>query len=95
MLMRGSIRVFGLVETSVLLIMYLDAVNRFHQIITEILIAGLDTRRMLCLPVAGLILVPYQAGILGQCLVALKPVDIANFSNDTGGINRTDALNGR
>ena len=69
-------------------------VGGFQQIVAEIAVAGLDEPGMLRLKVAGLVLRPDEAGILGNGGFGLKPVDIADLGDNTGRVDLADTGNG-
>ena len=69
-------------------------VGGFQQIVAEIAVAGFNHSGMLRLKVAGLIPVPDKTGKFGNRCLSVKTVDITNFSNNTGGVNLTNARDG-
>ena len=48
---------------------------------------------MFCFKFTGLVLCPYKAGKLGDRGLGSETVDIANFSDNTGGVNLANAWN--
>ena len=69
-------------------------VGGFQQVVAKVTVAGLNHSCVLCFEVAGLVLCPDKTGILGNRGLGFKAVDIANLSDDTGGVNRTDTGDG-
>ena len=66
-------------------------VGGFQQIVAEITVAGLDEPGMPCLKIAGLVLCPDKAGILGDRGLRLKTVDVADLGDNTSGVDLADA----
>ena len=69
-------------------------VGGFQQIVAEIAVAGFDELGVLGLEVAGLVLDPDKAGILGNRSLGIEAADIADLGNDTGGVDFADAGDG-
>ncbi len=69
-------------------------VGGFQQIVTEIAVAGFDHLGMLGFKITGLILVPDKAGKFSNRGLRGKTVDIADFSDDTGGVDFANAGDG-
>ena len=69
-------------------------VGGFQQVITEVAVAGFNHPGMLRLKFAGLVFVPDEAGELGNRGLGAKTVDIADLSDDTGGVNLSNAWDG-
>ena len=69
-------------------------VGGFQQIVAEETVAGLDELSVLGLEVAGLVLIPDKAGKLGDGSLGLETVDIADFGDDTSGIDLANARDG-
>ena len=61
-------------------------VGGFQQVVAEETVAGLDESGVLSLKVSGLVLIPDEAGELGNGGLGLETVDIADLSDDTGGV---------
>ncbi len=70
-------------------------VGGFQQVVAEMSVSRLDHPGVFCLEFTGLILVPDEAGKLGDRGLRIKAVDIANLSNDSGRVNLANAVNGR
>ena len=66
-------------------------VGGFQQVVTEIAVAGFNHLGVLGLKVAGLVLVPDKTSELGDRGLRIETVDIANLSDDTGGVNLANA----
>jgi hypothetical protein len=64
-------------------------VGGFQQIVAEIPVAGFNEFGVLCL-ITGLVLCPDKTGKLGNRGLGVKTVDIANLSDDTGGVHLAD-----
>ena len=69
-------------------------VRGFQQIVAEIAVAGFNHSGMLRFKFTGLIFVPDKAGKLGNGGLRIKPVNVADFSDDAGGVNLANARNG-
>ena len=69
-------------------------VGGFQQVVTEIAVAGFSHPRMFRLKVTGLVFVPDKAGKLGNRGLRAETVNIANFSDDPGGVDLPNAGNG-
>ena len=64
-------------------------VGGFQQVVAEIAIAGLDHSGVLRFKVTGLVLRPDKSCVLRDRSLRFKAMDVANLSNDTGGVDRT------
>ena len=62
-------------------------IGGFQQIIAEIAVSRFNHLRVLRFKFTGLVLCPDKAGKLGDRGLGIETVDIANFSNNTGGVN--------
>ena len=69
-------------------------VGGFQQVVTEIAVAGFNHPGVLRFKFTGLVLGPDKAGKLGDRGLGIETVDIANFSDDTGGVDLANAGNG-
>lgn len=69
-------------------------IRSFQQVVTKETVAGLDQVGSLGFKVTGLVLRPNKTCILGNRSLRLKAADVADLSDDTGRVNRTDAGNG-
>ena len=69
-------------------------VGGFQQVVTEIAVAGFNHPGVLSLEFTGLVFVPDEAGKFGDRGLRIEAVDIADFSNDTGGVYLANAGNG-
>ena len=69
-------------------------VGGFQQVVTEIAVAGFNHSGVLRLEFTGLVFVSDEAGKLGDRGLRIKAVDIADFSDDTGGVNLANARDG-
>ena len=69
-------------------------VGGFQQVVAEISVSGFNHPGVLCLEFTGLVFVPDKTGKLGDRGLRIKAVDIANLSNDSGGVNLANAGNG-
>ena len=69
-------------------------VGGFQQVVTEIAVAGFNHPGVLRFKFTGLVLGPDKAGKLGDRGLGIETVDITNFSNNTGGVNLTNARDG-
>ena len=69
-------------------------VGGFQQVVTEIAVAGFNHSGVFRLKVAGLVFVPDEPGKLGHRGLGIETVDIANLSNDSGGVNLANARDG-
>lgn len=69
-------------------------VGSFQQIVAEVAVAGFNHPGVLRLKVAGLVPVPDKTSVFGNRGLRVKTVDIADFSDDTGGVDLANARNG-
>ena len=69
-------------------------VGGFQQVIAEETVAGLDEFPVLGFKFPGLVLGPDETGELGHGCLGLKAVDVADFGDDTGGVDLADAWDG-
>ena len=69
-------------------------VGSFQQVVAEIAVAGFNHLGMFCFKVTGLVPVPDKAGKLGNRGLRIKAMDIADFSNDSGGVDFANAWDG-
>ena len=69
-------------------------VGSFQQVVAEIAVAGFNHSGVLRFKFTGLVLCPDKAGKLGDRGLGIETVDITNFSNNTGGVNLTNARDG-
>ena len=69
-------------------------VGGFQQVVAEIAVAGFNHSGVLRFKFTGLVAVPDKAGKLGDRGLRIKAVDIANFSNNTGGVDLANARDG-
>ena len=65
-------------------------VGGFQQVIAEVTVAGFNHSGVLRFKVAGLVLSPDKTGILGNRSLRFKAADIADLSDDTRRVDRTD-----
>ena len=66
-------------------------VGSFQQVVAEIAVAGFNHSGVFGLEVASLSPVPDKAGVFGNRGLGIKTVYITNLSNDTGGVDLTNA----
>ena len=69
-------------------------VGGFQQVVTEIAVTGFNHPGVLCLKFPGLILMPDKAGKLSDRGLGIETVDIADLSDDAGGVDLANARNG-
>ena len=69
-------------------------VGGLQQVVAEIAVARLDHLGMLGFKVTGLVPVPDKTGKFGNRGLRVKTMDIANFSDDTGGVDLANAGDG-
>lgn len=69
-------------------------VGGFQQIVAEIAVVGFNHSGMFSLDVSGLVLCPDKAGIFGDGGLRVKATDVADFGDDTGGVDLADTGNG-
>ena len=69
-------------------------VGGFQQVVAEIAVAGFNHLGVLGLKVAGLVLVPDKTGELGDRGLRIEAVNVADLSNDTGGVDLANAGDG-
>ena len=69
-------------------------VGGFQQVVTKVAITGLDEFGVLDLEIAGLVLGPDTTGVLGNRCLGIETADIVDLSDDTGGVDLTNARNG-
>ena len=65
-------------------------VGGFQQVVAKVAIAGLNHSCILSLKVARLVLCPDKSRVLGNSSLGFKAADVANLSDDTGRVHRTD-----
>ena len=65
-------------------------IGGFQQVVAKIAVSGFNHPGVLRLKVAGLVLRPDKAGKLGNGSLRIKAVDIADLSDDTGGVDLAD-----
>lgn len=94
MLVLLDLVIFEVIVAAELGVASSHGVRSFQQIVAKETVAGFDKGRILGLEVAGLVLFPDEAGVLGYRSLGLKAVDIANLGDDTGGIDLADAGDG-
>ena len=68
-------------------------VRGFQQVVTKVTVAGLYHSGILSLEVAGLVLSPDEAGVLGHRSLRFKAVNIADLGDDTGRVDLPNARN--
>ena len=68
-------------------------VGSFQQIVAEIAVAGFNHPGVLRFKFTGLVLCPDKASKLGDRGLGIETVDIANLSDDTGGVDLPNAGN--
>ena len=69
-------------------------VGGFQQVVAEVAVARFDHLRMFGFKITGLISVPDKTGKFSNRGLRIKPMDIANFSDDTGGVDFANAGDG-
>ena len=69
-------------------------VGGFQQVVAEVAVSGFNHQGVLRLEFTGLVFVPDKTGKLGDRGLRIKAVDIADFSDDTGGVNLVNAGDG-
>ena len=69
-----------------------ERIGSFQQVIAKIAIAGLDKISDFAVEIAGFILRPSDTGIFGESSVVRKTVDVTDFGDDTGRVDRTDTI---
>ena len=69
-------------------------VGGFQQVVTEIAVAGFNHLGVFGFKFTGLAFVPDKTGKLGDRGLRVETVDIANLSDDTGGVNLANARDG-
>ena len=69
-------------------------VGGFQQVVAEIAVAGFDHFGMFGFKVTGLVPVPDKTGKLSDRGLRVETVDIADLSDDTGGVNLANARDG-
>ena len=69
-------------------------VGGFQQIVAEVAVAGFNHPGVFRLKVAGLVLVPDEAGKLGNLGLRVEAANVADLGDDTGGVDLADTGNG-
>ena len=69
-------------------------VGGFQQVVAKESVARLDKPGVLGFKFSGLVLGPDKAGELGHRSLGLKTVDVADFGDDTSGVNLADTGDG-
>ena len=69
-------------------------VGGLQQVVAEIAVAGFDHFGMLGFKVTGLVPVPDKTGKFGNRGLRVKTMDIADFSDDTSGVDLANAGDG-
>ena len=69
-------------------------VGGFQQVVTEIAVAGFNHLGMFGFKFTGLAFVPDKTGKFGDRGLRAETVDIADLSDDTGGVNLANARDG-
>ena len=68
-------------------------VGGFQQVVAEVAVARFNHSGMFSLEVSGLVLCPDKAGIFGDGGMRVKAMDVADFGDDTGGVDLADTGN--
>ena len=66
-------------------------VGGFQQVVAEIAVAGFNHLGMFGFKIAGLVLVSDKTGKFGNRGLRIKTVNIANFSDNTSGVDLANA----
>ena len=69
-------------------------VGGFQQVVAEVAVARFDHLRMFGFKITGLISVPDKTGKFSNRGLRIKPMDIANFSDDTSGVDLANTGDG-
>ena len=69
-----------------------ERIGSFQQVITQVTITGFDKISNFGGEIAGLVFRPSDASILGESRMVSKTIYIADFRNDTGGIDLPDTF---
>ena len=91
MLVLGDFFEFEVIVAPKLGVASSHGVGGFQQVVAEIAVARLDHLGMLGFKVTGLVLMPDKTGKFGNRGLRVKTMDIANFSDDTSGVDLANA----
>ena len=69
-------------------------VGGFQQVVPKIAVSGFNHPGMLRFKFTRLVFVPNQTGKLGDGSLGVEAVNVADFSDDAGGVNLANARNG-
>ena len=69
-------------------------VGGFQQVVAKVTIAEFNHSGILCFKVAGLGLCPDESCVLGNRSLRFKAADVADLSDDSGRVDRTDTWDG-
>lgn len=85
MLMLFSLLVLLLIEAFKFSVVHPNAIGSFYEIVPEVDIAGFREGSFLGIKVAQLVLLPGKAGETSHSVIVREVMDIADFSDNTGG----------
>ena len=90
-----DLTVFEVVVTLKLGVATSQRIGGFQQVVAKETVAGLNEAGSLGFKIAGLVLIPNKARVLGKGRLGVKAVDVADFGKKTGCVNRADSFNRR
>ena len=83
---------FKVIEAAKLRVAPSERIGSFEEVIAEITITGLDEVGDIGVEVTGFVFVPDDAGVFGEGSMVVKTVDVADFGDDAGRVDKADAL---
>ena len=86
--------VFEVIVTLKLGVASSHRVCSFQQVVAKESVTGFNHAGVLRFEIAGLMLCPHKAGILGNGSLRLETVDVADLGDDPGGVDFANARNG-
>lgn len=91
MLMFLHLLGFGLIEGPIRRIVYPQCVGGFDQVVAQVAISRSKHSPILCFKLAGLMTSPDEACHFCDGVIAADAMDVPDFSQDTGGVDWSDA----
>lgn len=91
--MLRNLMKFEVVETPKLRVAFSQRIGGFTKVVAQMMIARLNQASIFCFKITRLMLSPGKTGVFGKRSLRRETVDVADFGNNTGCIDKTDTFN--
>lgn len=85
---------FEVIVASKLRVAPSERIGSFYEVVAEITVTGLDEISDIAVKITGLVFVPDDAGVFGEGSMVVEAVDVADFGDDAGRVDKADTLDG-